>query len=157
MPGPHIVLTITLALVQLPALASAHDSGSRRPLCCFNSIQHRLLHTRPSCCWDTFERTERRWDAFKRGDCFWSTRTSIVASNENVPPSLEQKRADPSFKPSGSFSVPSGGASFRNEKGPAGTRKTPGLTMKMSSHSKVAATVAAAKAVALKRLQANST
>jgi hypothetical protein len=26
MPGPHIVLTITLALVQLPALASAHDS-----------------------------------------------------------------------------------------------------------------------------------
>ena len=68
MPGPHIVLTITLALVQLPALASAHDSESRRPLCCFNPIQHRLLRTRPSCCWDTFERTERRWDAFKRTD-----------------------------------------------------------------------------------------
>ena len=28
----------------------------------------------------------------RTGDCFWSTRTSIVASNENVPPSLEQKR-----------------------------------------------------------------
>ena len=28
----------------------------------------------------------------RTGDCFWSTRTSIVASNENIPPSLEQKR-----------------------------------------------------------------
>lgn len=63
---------LALALVLLTAPAFAYDNPSRLPLGRFDAeveIQRHLTRTRPSkCCWDTFERTERRWDPFKRAE-----------------------------------------------------------------------------------------